>query len=204
VGQTLLATGLPWKVVNELEHLEGVNTLLVFGDIPATWSLPDHLRVINVLELPGWELPGPSLLERNQWLRNPIAFVVEELFRAYFHSRFARRILDGVGLAHFFLQSPFFRLPSNSQTRSLLDAIGNEIRPRVRANSPLLIEYWGQGSETQTHLVSYARHPQKIQVEFAKPVRGQVFSPDMESFAFEGETLSVTLDVYAVVLLEND
>ena len=51
VGQVLLVAGLPWKVVSEPEHLENVETLLTFGDLPTSWSLPDGLQVLNVFEL---------------------------------------------------------------------------------------------------------------------------------------------------------
>jgi hypothetical protein len=129
---------------------------------------------------------------------------VEELFRAYFHSRLARRVLDGIGLSHFFLQSPFFKLPSAAQSRELLSAIGDGSRPRVRSDAPVLIEHWGRGNEEQIHLVNYAKLPQEIQVEIDRPVRGRVISPDMESFTFEGEKLIILLDVYAVVHRENN
>jgi hypothetical protein len=203
VGQVLLAAGLPWKVVSEPEQLKGVETLFVFGDMPADWSLPDDVQILNVLEMPGWELPKPSVVERYGWLRRPVAFVVEGLFRAYFHSRLARRILDGVGLSHFFLQSPFFKLPSSQQSGVLLNAIGDGGRPRVRSEAPVLIEHWGRGAESQIHLVNYDKHPQSIDVAFGESMVGRVISPHMQESHFEGDKLVLNLDVYAIVLLEQ-
>ena len=202
-GQALLAAGLPWKVVDTAEHLEGLEILLTFGEAPSEWSPPENLHIINILDLPGWELPASSLLTRHSWLRTPVAFVVEELFRSYFHSRLARRLLDGVGLSHFFLQSPFFRLPSESQNQGLLKAIGNGSRPRVQAEAPVLIEHWGQGRESQIHLVNYASQTLSIIVKFGKPVRGRILAPDAEELNFEGESLATELDVYAIVLYET-
>jgi hypothetical protein len=203
VGQVLLAAGFPWKVVAEPGHLENIETLLTFGDLPSDWSLPDEVRVLNVLEMPGWKLPKPSLLAQNGWLRKPVAFVVEELFRAYFHSRLARRILDGVGLSHFFLQSPFFKLPSETQSRELLNTIGEGSRLRVRSDAPVLIEHWGRELASQIHLVNYATYPQTLEIEFGKFVRGRILSPRKEEIKVEGETLSLDLDIYAILLLEG-
>ncbi|MBN1450564.1 MAG: hypothetical protein JW963_06070 [Anaerolineales bacterium] len=202
IGQALLSAGLPWKVVNAPEHLEGLETLLTFGDVPTEWSLPENMQIIDVLGLPSWELPAPTLLARHDWLRAPVSFVVEELFRAYFHSRLARRLLDGVGLSHFFLQSPFFKLPSADQSHRLLEAIEDGSRLRVRADAPVLIEHWEQGRESQVHLVNYAPQTQSITVEFGKSVHGRVISAGAEELSFEGETFSFELDVYAIILFE--
>jgi len=204
VGQALLAAGLPWNVVSKSEHLDGLDTLLSFGEKPSDWTIPESTRVINVLELPGWELLRPSLVAQNPWLRRPVTFVVEGLFRAYFHSRLARRILDGLGLAHFFLQSPFFKLPPAEQIRELITAVGHGGRPRVRSEAPVLIEHWGRGNENQIHIVNYTEHPQNIEIEFGKLVTGRVLSLDSSEVKFEGKILSLDLDVYAIVLLENN
>jgi hypothetical protein len=202
-GQTLLAAGLPWKVVSEPKQLESVETLLVFGDVPIDWQLPDRVQVLNMFELQGWKMPKKSLLERFDRLRKPVAFVVEELFRAYFHSRLARRILDGVGLSHFFLQSPFFKLSSADRSVGLLNAIGDGGRPKVQSEAPVLIEHWGREGERQIHLVNYGSHPQKIKIDFGKFVWGRVLSLDKGESKVEGETFSLDLDIYAIVLLEG-
>jgi len=201
-GQVLIAAGLPWKVVSQSEHLEGLEILLAFGDVPPDWDLSGNVHTINVLELPGWGPSAPSPLARHDWLRAPVSFVVEELFRAYFRSRLARRLLDGLGLAHFFMQSPLFRLPLANQRQGLLDAIGDGSRPRVRAGAPVLIEYWGRGDEGQIHLVNYAGEPQSVTVELGELARGRVLSPEAQTTRFESNSLALTLDVYTIILEE--
>ncbi len=201
-GQTLIAAGLPWKVVSRPEHLEELGILLTFGDASPGWRLPARLRTLDVLKLPGWEPVKPSVLARLDWLRATVSFGVEELFRAYFRSRLVRRLLDRLGLAHFFMQSPLYRLPSESQCQSLLDAIGDEARPRVQSAAPVLIEHWKGADDEQIHLVNYAGQPQSVTVEFGRPWRGRVLSPGAQETRFEADSLTATLDVYAIILKE--
>jgi hypothetical protein len=202
-GQTLLVTGIPWRVISDPEHLEGLQVLLAFGPLPPGFGPFPGLEVIDVLELAGWELPPPSLLARRPALRRIAAFMVSEMYRANFHHRCARWLLDHAGLVHFFLQSPYFRLVPESSRHTLLATLGQGSWPHLSAKEPVLIEWWRQGNSQQVHLVNYASHRQEVMVHFGKTVTGQVLSPDDTGWSFETEEISLSLNVYAVICYDQ-
>ena len=201
-GQALTAAGLPWKVVARPEQLAGVEVLLTFGDIPAGWEMPDNLRTVRVLDLPGWSLDRPSAAARIGRLRAPLAWLTGELFRSYFHSRLARKVLDGVGLSHFFLASPLFLLPEEAQIKALLSVVGHPSGPQAVSAAPVLVELWQRGGNEQIHLVNYARAPQTVTVRLSEHRFGRVISPGRPDQRVEGETISLELDAYAILLLD--
>ena len=202
-GQALLAAGIPWRVVARGEQPDGLEVLLTFASLPGDFDIPPGVRVIHVPDLAGWEPARPSLLARNATLRRGVAFGAAELYRAYFRYRWARSLLDRAGLAHFFLQSPYYRLPSDNVRQMLLDALGAGPWPRLDAQAPVLLEWWAQGDTHQVHLVNYADSPQPVRLDFGRMVSGRVLSPDSEGMDLHGESLALTLDVYAVILLET-
>jgi hypothetical protein len=204
VGQTLLAAGIPWRVASRPEQLAGLEVLLTVAPLPVELQVPPALRVIHVPVLVGWEPNRPSLLARHAVLRRAVALGATELYQAYFRYRWARFLLDRAGLAHFYLQSPFFRLPSTETRQTLLAALGEGPWPRVKGAAPVLVEWCEQRGQQQLHLVNYADAPQDAQVDFGRVVRGRVLSPDGDVVAVQGESLTLGLDVYALILLEED
>jgi hypothetical protein len=196
VGQALLAAGVPWRVVAAEDEVTGLDVLFCFNRMPST----DGIRSISVPDLPGWAPPAPSFLARNGLARRVVAGVVGGLYRAYFRHRWARDLGDRLGLAHFFLQSPYFRLPPEAARRAVLDALGEPPGPTVAADAPVLVEVWRRGRERQVHLVNYAPQPQRVAVRFGEPVAGEVISPDGPGIEFEGASVELTLDVYAMVV----
>ena len=200
VGQALLAAGLPWRVIAQADQLSGLQTLLTFG--PAPFPLPGNLKTVDVPQLGGWARLPPSYLARHDLLRRLFSTAVTELYRAYFRFRWARWLLERLGLVRLLLESPHFRLPPSSAQQALLAAIGTATSPRVRAQTPVLIEHWRQGPHEQVHLVNYAAAPQPVVVEFGRTVRGRVLSPDQPETAFEATLLNFALDVLAVVEFE--
>jgi hypothetical protein len=200
VGQALITAGLPWRVVSQPEHLAGLEMLLAVSPVPPGWLLPGDLRLIQVTHLPGWELPAAALLSQYNWLRRPVSFGVGELFRSYFHSRLMRKLLDRLGLAHFFMQSPLYALPAASQRRVLLESIGEQLSPRVLADGPVLIEHWRRDGEHQVHLVNYGGEPQPVTVKFGKPMGGTILLPGQPEIRFETDMLSFDLDIYGVLI----
>ncbi len=199
-GQALLAAGIPWRVVSQPVHLDGLDVLLSFGPLPPGMALPESVRLVHVPDLSGWSAPAPALLQRNPWLRSPVSATVTAIFRAYFYSRPARRLLDRLGLAHFFLQSPYFRIPPEAACQALRSALGVLPGLQVCAEAPLLVEMWQKDRSTHIHLVNYAAGPQSVTLEFDRPVCGQVLHLGKDAVAFEGNSLTLTLDVYAILI----
>jgi hypothetical protein len=198
VGQTLLAAGIPWRVVTSDDDLAGAQMAFSFNRTPA--SAPADLRVISVPDLSGWAPRGPSFLARNPGAQRLVAGIAMWLFRAYFRYRWARSLGDSLELAHFFAESPTFRLPPDAARQTVLGALGERPYPRVESVAPVLAELWRRGGEMQLHLVNYATGPQQVAVAFAEQVAGEVISPDGPSQSFDGTQMSLDLDVYSVII----
>jgi hypothetical protein len=196
-GQTLLAEGIPWRVVLPEDDLNGIEVLLIFGS-----DRRPPAAVVNVPDLAGWSPPPASFLASHERLRRGFSSVAGEIFRAYFRWRWARRLGDRLGLASAYTQSPFFRLPPAAARSALLAALGEPPLPRVLAHTPVLAEAWTQkhppterdAPARQLHLVNYTGYPQAVTVCFEGAVQGQAVSPDAPAFEFHGDRLELNLD----------
>lgn len=195
-GQTLLAAGIPWRVVLP-GQTEGIELLLTFGQAPPS----DYTgRALEVFALPGWAAPAPGFLARAPWARQLATGVVEQLYRAYFRSRLMRRIGDRLGLVHFFLQSPYFRLPPEATQQTLLAALGELPAPGIRVNAPVLAEVWRRGEEEQLHLVNYTGEEQQVDITFDRPVHGRVLRLAGPGAEFTGLEVTVPVSRYTVLV----
>jgi hypothetical protein len=203
-AQTLLVAGIPWRVVTAQDDWTGLDVLFHFDQAPARIAAFPDLRAVHVPELPGWAGPAPSLLARSSAARSLVSTPLVELYRAYFRYRWARRLGDGLGLVHLFLQSPYFRLPAAPARQALLDALGRPPAPRVTAPAPVLVELWHRGEQRQLHLVNYAAAPQRVVVDLERPFAGEVLSPDRPATPFGGARVEMELDVYAVLSFAAD
>ncbi len=199
LGQTLLVAGIPWRVVTPESDWVGLKVLLHLGESEIKDTAPPTLRTIDISQLRGWEKPRLSFLARHDTARAWVSDIVSWLYRAYFEQRWARRLGDKLGLVHFFLQTPYFRLPSKVARRTLLNALGERPYPRVTADAPMLVELWQQGEQWQLHLVNYANSEQRVTVEFSGAVYGQIISPDSQAKKFSGARIEIPLDVYDVL-----
>jgi hypothetical protein len=199
VAQTLLAAGIPWRVVRSSEEAADAAVLISVESLSQATGFPGRYVVLR--ELPEWR----GGIRGGVTFSSSMAALWEgfllRLYRSYFRSRWTRRWIDRLGLVHFFLQSPYFQLPSASARERLLAMIG-PIFPRVAAAQPVLIEVWRRGSEEQIHLVNYAEAPQEITLYFEGPRRGVRLSPDEPTTTFEGSQLTFVLDVYVILVSE--
>jgi len=198
-AQTLLAAGIPWRVVRSPEEAAKAAVLVSLEPLSPAMGFPGRRVVLQ--ELRGWR----SGIRAGAALPLSVAALWEgfalRLYRSYFRSRWTRRWIDRLGLVHFFLQSPYFRLPSASARETLIGTIG-PVFPRVAAAHPVLIEVWRRGAEEQIHLVNYAETPQEVTIYFEAPRRGVRLSPYEPVAPFEGSYLAFVLDVYSILVLE--
>lgn len=203
VAQTLTAAALPWRVVRTPEEGADLAVLLdVRADAVKASATPARIAVAT---LPSWGDEPPPPLQRRRWARRLVGAVLESLYRAYFERRWARRLIDRIGLVHFFLQAPYFRLPSAQARAQLLQALGPIPGPRVHAEAPVLVEVWRQrqSGETALHLVNYAPTPQTVTVTLPRPGHVRLLSPDgPESQVMLTDSLVVPLDIYTVLLIQ--
>jgi hypothetical protein len=205
VAQTLTAAALPWRVVRTVAEGKDLAVLLDIG-LAATEPSPPHPGRVTVASLPFWGDKKPPLLQRWPWGRRWTGGVLESLYRAYFERRWTRRLIDHMGLVHFFFQSPYFRLPPSPARAQLLEALGPIPGPRVHAEAPVLVELWRRRQDGQTalHLVNYAATPQTVAVTLTQPGHVRLLSPDSsESHAGWTDSLVIPLDVYTVLLIES-
>jgi hypothetical protein len=98
------------------------------------------------------------------------------------------------------MASPLFKLPKPENRQTLLSALGKQVYPHVKSDSPLLVEIWQQETEYQLHLVNYARKPVQIYVDFGDKVQGKILSPGKNNLDIEGTQFDLNLDIYLVVL----
>jgi hypothetical protein len=189
-------------VVRAGDDLSGLDMLFCFRDKPEEDALPPGLRVVDIVDLPGWAPARPSFLARHETARHAASRFVGWLFQSYFRHRLTRQLVDGLGLVHFFWQTPYFRIPPSEMREALLATIVERPYPHVTAQAPVLAEVWQQGEGWQLHLVNYGDEPQALRVEFGQPVAGRGLSPDGGSTLateFQGPSLEGLLDVYAVL-----
>ncbi len=203
VGQTLLAMGIPWRVVTQPADLAGLECLITCDHLlKLDWSLPDHLKVIALSALPGWTKFTPFTMPRNPVFLAAFSKSLLWLYNQYFDSRLIRKALDGIGIMRLFTHSPHFDLPE-STARQRLAAELTVTTPLKPSPHPILVETWQKGSTIQFHLVNYAQQPVTAHLQFDQPVRGCCLSPDRAGeIQVSGSAFSLPLDVYNVLILE--
>ncbi len=196
-GQALLMQRVPWRVVTSEEDLHGLTVLLHSAPLPQGLPIPDSTRVVSVAALPGWERPEPSFLARHRVIRQLAAHIADALFRAYFRYRWARRLVDGLGLTQkFFIpRSMVFGVPSATRQMALLSAMGPLPGPSVSAPEPVLVEIWQQENSRQLNLVNYAGTPQRFDVTFEYAIKGEVYEPGKAVAVFQGRKYEGEIDV---------
>jgi hypothetical protein len=200
VGQALLAAGIPWKIVTRDSDLNGVQALVICGDRFDLPAVPDNLPVISLTDLSAWSNAGRSGIASRLFSR-PGGALIDAGYRAYFSSRFARRLMDRAGVMRLFTGSPLFDLPSREQQSSLLAALPPNIHPRLYAKAPVLAETWQRNGVTELHLVNYAAQSQVVRIDFAGAHPRQVLSPDHSDLLLPASpSIDLPLDIYAVIV----
>lgn len=199
-AQTLLAGGIPWRVVRSPHEAKDAQVLIALE--PSSQIALASSRWVVLQELSWWRDLRATEMRWPGQLRRMLETTILLLYRSYFRSRWMRKWIDRIGLVHFFLQSPYFQLPPEHVQEKLIAAIG-PVFPRVFSKHPVLIETWRRNMEEQIHLVNYAEAPQEVTVEFGSIRRGHVISPDGPGFSFEGSKLTFRLDIYSILVLKE-
>jgi len=207
-GQALTVAGIPWRVIRPGDPADGLEAVLVFDEAGLAACQQDaggplQTQVVLMPALEGWEGPSPSPLDGHPVLRGLVAAGARILFSAYSQNRLARQVMDAAGLPRVFTQSPLYYVPPEGAREALLNALPEDLYPRLSAPEPALIEVWRRGDTLQVHLVNYAAGPQEVQVRFRSPVAARVVSPDGtgDEERHEGARLDIPLDVYKVLLV---
>ena len=200
VGQTLLVGGIPWRVVSSEENIDDLDVLFTF-DAPCKNS---SVVNIHVPDLSGWESPPISYWERYPSAHNLASKIVSYLYRAYFESRLFRTVGDKFGITSLYMVSPLFNLPKLEICQTLLAALKEIPYPHVKADSPVLVEFWRRETECQLHLVNYAQSPIKVSIGFDNAVSGNILSLGHHDLDFQGKQFEFDLDVYCIGLWKEN
>ena len=201
VGQVLTWAGLPWRVVRAGDSLEGLTALLTFGNEKPQFDL--QFEHIHVPGLAGWAWRNKTLAAKGGLWHTILAETAGFLMRAYHGSRFARKLMDALGMVKLVTGTPLFTLPEQAERVALLAALPDGITPRVMAEKPVLIEVWQKEEKQQLHLVNYADHPQQVKVHLESEAKVLERSPDKaEDVLHNGAVISVDLDIYSILLFE--
>jgi hypothetical protein len=99
-----------------------------------------------------------------------------------------------------YIASPLFNLPEKEKCKTLLDALPELPHPRVKSDSPVLVEMWKRGEECQLHLVNYATETVKISADFGDYIRGKIISPNKDEMEFQESLLEIELDLYNILI----
>ncbi|OQA21757.1 MAG: hypothetical protein BWY63_01139 [Chloroflexi bacterium ADurb.Bin360] len=200
-GLALLMQRVPWRVVTPEDDLRGLTALLHSAPLPQGLNLPESMQVVSLAALPGWERPAASFVARHATFRNLYAGIADAVFRAYFDYRWARHLIDRLGLTqkYFIPNSTVFKIPSGSRQTALLSALGPLPGPRVLAAEPVLVEHWQQGNTQQLHLVNYAEAPQEVTVTFERAVNAEVYRPGGQPATFQGQQFTGEIDVALIL-----
>ena len=205
-SQALTAAGIPWRVVRQGDSLAGLSTLLTFT--PSTNQidpLDDGIRQVHIPSLPGWGWRKASAAAKGGFWHDVIERIGLSLLRAYHSSKLARRLLDRLNMVKLVTQTALFDLPSQTEMDTLLNALPQGIFPIVQSGDPVLIETWTRENQQQVHLVNYSDYPQAVTVAFGEFVHVDVISTGSEEIlSMEGESVSFELDLYAVLLIQQD
>jgi hypothetical protein len=197
ICQTLTINGIPWRVVTQDEDFQGLKTLFYFDNQD---KFPSVNERIFVPRLAGWSPPKPSFLAKHARIRRLFSSFMAWFYNAYFKYRWARRIMDGIGLPQWFLGSPYFKIPSEERQKSVINSLMHPPTPMVAESTyPVLIEVWQQGKETHIHLVNYGPKSQTISLKLDGWVEGKMISLEEKDRYFAADVLELTLDVYKVV-----
>ena len=197
-GQVLTWAGIPWRVVRTGDPLEGLSALLTFGK--EALQISSQVKEIHVPELSGWAWRKRSLAAKGGRWHTMVEWAVDFLLRAYHGSKFARQVMDKLGMVKLVTGTPLFTLPGQSERKALLAALPGGITPRVEADKPVLIEVWQKDGEQQVHLVNYADQPQTVRVHLGSNVKAKEISPDLDkAYTREGSTITIDLDVYSIL-----
>ena len=200
-GQVLTWAGVPWRVVRDGDSLEGLSALLTFSK--DALQIDSHVEQIHVPALLGWGWRKLSLAAKGGIWHTLVAGSVDFLLRAYHGSRFARWMMDKLGMVKLVTGTPLFTLPEQPVRAALLEALPDGIIPRVEAEYPVLIEVWEKAEGQQVHLVNYAAHPQTVRVHLGSNTKAREISPDrIKISTHEGSTITIDLDIYTILIIE--
>lgn len=204
--QTLLTAGIPWRVITELEDMDGIQQLIVFDQRVQFEKIPPERSIINAHEFSSWKTFSPSFFERHPGMKNSLSCIADNLIRGYHASKSLRKLMDWLGMAKLVTHTPFFTLPALEFQHELLSKIDMQNIIRVISDYPVLIDLWNNESDgLHIHMVNYHAQKQVIKLKIPDNSIITVISPEQQTQEMHKTSGSAVLelDLYSICLLEN-
>ena len=205
IQQTLLAAGIPWKVISTLEDAKTGNQVIIFDESKISQSSTHNFSIINAMDFSFSKDIPDSFFDRNPSLRKILSTITDQLIRGYHGSRSIRKLMDWFGMAKLVTHTPFFMLPNNSIRRELLQKINAEGTFRVISEHPVLIDVWKTNKgEYNIHLTNYHAQSQAILLKTPQPWKLKIISPSQEVKEIQPEknTTKMNIDLYHICSTE--
>ncbi len=200
VQQTLLANGIPWKVIQNLKELDDLKQIIIFDDQYIAKAITKNFTIIDVMKLPSWKHKSQSFLDRNQLIKSMVSEIADQLIRLYHGYKSMRKLMDWMGMSKLVTHTPFFKLPCETFQNELISKISVE-KFRVISEHPVLIDVWENGqSGFNIHLVNYYSQNQKINLKIPDNSNIKILYPenDMNDFQVAPREISLDLDLYCI------
>jgi hypothetical protein len=205
LGQSLNYLGIPWRVVSVGADFSGLQALVTYQEeaiLPG--DIDPEISLIEVHKLENWKSSKRRSREGNQVLDKVLEAGLRAGIRAYSDVKFARLLMDRIGLQKLFTQSPYYFLPSEEAIIELAESLPGTLTPRISSKEPVLIEYWTLDSGYQLHLVNYAGIEQEVEITLPGNSQYRIVSPDDLKLEESGSGIEIRtdLDIYKVVHAE--
>jgi hypothetical protein len=204
--QTLLAAGIPWRVITDLEDMHEIQQLIVFDHLQILEKIPPEISIINASVLSHGQTFSQSFYDRHQILKSILSDIADNLIRGYHTSKSLRKLMDWLGMSKLVTHTPFFTLPTQEIQHELVSKIDNQKIIRVISDHPVLIDLWKNESDgLHIHLVNYHAQKQVIKLKIPDNSILTVISPEQQAqeIPITSDTATLELDLYSICLLEN-
>jgi len=200
IQQTLLANGIPWKVIRNIDNIDGLKQIIYFDDqfLPAIRNMT--VQFIDAFSLKTFKKFSESFFNRNPSFRSGLSLLTDQLIRGYHGYKILRKIMDGLGMAKLVTHTPFFVLPDKAFQNELLALISPQSF-RVNSDHPVLMDIWEtKQSEINIHLLNYHNSKQEIYLNIPDNlnVKIEAYDQKIEFFRENKGKIRFDLDLYCI------
>lgn len=204
--QTLLAAGIPWRVITDVEDMDEMQQLIVFDHLLKPEKIPPERSIINAFEFSSWHPFSQSFFDHHPGIKSILSDIADNLIQGYHGNKSLRKLMDWLGMSKLVTHTPFFTLPTQEFQQELLNKIDLQKVIRVISEHPVLIDVWKNKSDgLHIHLVNYLAQKQVIKLKISDNSILKVISPDQQpqEIHITSDTATLELDLYSICLLKN-
>ncbi len=205
--QTLLAAGIPWRTITDVEDLDGIRQLIVFEHLQQPEKIPPALSIIKAHEFSSSNTFSQSFFDRHPGMKSLLSNIADNLIRGYHANKSLRKLMDWLGMAKLVTHTPFFTLPAQEFQQELLRKINTQEIIRVISEYPVLMDLWENKSNgVHIHLVNYHGQKQVIKLKIPDNSILTFISPEQQTQEIHtiSDTATLELDLYSIYFLDRN